>query len=192
MSRRNWALGFKIFWIALTLCSIYVLLFSLLSYVLLQCQEEIEHWDWNSSPSPIPLTLCSIDVSLSLLTTIYSMSLSNVKKKLSTGIGIFLDSPKPLLNSIIICLSPMSRRNWALRLESFWIPPTLCSIYVLPFHYYHRSLSNVKKKLSTGIWTLLDSPNSLPNLCSLLITTELSNEACQNTWLPKTHVAQQL
>ena len=92
----------------------------------LQCPEEIEHWDCNPFGFPF---------------------------------NSLLNLWSPLI-STIICLSLLSRRNWALGLESFWIPLT---------YYNNMSLSNVKKKSSTGIGILLDPPNSLLN--SPLITT---------------------
>ena len=58
----------------------------------------------------------------------YNMYLSNVKKNLSTGIGILLDFPISFLNlcspiiTTILCLYLMSRRNLVLGLESFHIP----------------------------------------------------------------------
>ena len=119
ISWRVWSLGLESFWIPLTLCSIYVPFSLLLWYVVLQCQEEIEHIDWN----PFVFTLLFAQF-MCPFHFYYNMPLSNVKKKLSTGMEIFLDSPSSLLNlwspvfTTITCPSPMSGRNRALGLES--------------------------------------------------------------------------
>ena len=78
-----------------------------------------------------------------------NMSLSNVKKKLSTGMGILLDSSYSSLNL------------WS----------HVC--------YYLISLSSVKMKLSTKIEILFDSLSSLLNLWSRILLLTYITPQCQ-------------
>ena len=79
MSRIDWALGLESFWIFLTIWSNYVPLALLLSYVPLQCQEQIRHLDWNPKSG-----LSDIIVLISPVISSHQIAKSEVEKRKST------------------------------------------------------------------------------------------------------------